>query len=252
MTSELPSKKDQQRELLLRLKNALSDWRPLHPRNNVLDFAPRLFQLKIFTDNVVIGYPIRTRDMEAEIGHVIDMLLWFQLQMMLSGFFLRGAVTVGDLFMDDEVVFGVGLLEAYEAETKLARDPRIVLTEKARERVVRHLRYYGSACESPQYHSLLQDSDGQVFLNYLAPAIWDYEGEGYWEEAVQKHKQVLESRLQEFSANPQIWSKYFWAANYHNYFCSRFKSICKIHEIDLARFHPRPVPIVNEDQTLRP
>lgn len=28
-----------------------------------------------------------------------------------------------------------------------------------------------------------------------------------------------------YESNPKIWNKYFWVANYHNYFCDNAKDI---------------------------
>jgi hypothetical protein len=88
------------------------------------------WDFKAFTDNVVIGYPIR-RDGEHEMLWIFDRLAVFQLMMIEKGFFVRGGVAVGEHFMDSNIVFGSALIEAHEVESKLARDPRIVLGESA-------------------------------------------------------------------------------------------------------------------------
>ena len=58
-------------------------------------------------------------------------LMNFQFSMSVRGFFVCGAISIGNAFIDDIVVFGDALTEAYLGESKLARDPRIILTEKA-------------------------------------------------------------------------------------------------------------------------
>lgn len=74
----------------------------------------------------MIGYPIHT-DGEIELGNAFSDLSYFQMIMSMEGFFIRGGIAIGDLYMDEITVFGSGLMEAYQAETTLARDPRIVL-----------------------------------------------------------------------------------------------------------------------------
>lgn len=97
-----------------------------------------LYALKAFTDNIVMGWPVRD-DAEIEIGDAFDKVSSFQFQMAIKGFFVRGAISVGDAYVDDIAVFGGALIEAYEGESMLARDPRIILTSTAVETVKHHL-----------------------------------------------------------------------------------------------------------------
>jgi hypothetical protein len=67
------------------------------------------------------------------------------------------------------------------------------------------------------------DSDSQLFLNYLYLPIDGAEGiPADFRKDLESHRELILTRLKEFSANPGIWSKYAWAGAYHNYFCDRF------------------------------
>lgn len=134
----------------------------------------------------------------------------------MEDFFVRGAIAIGDLYMDDITVFGGGLIEAYEAERTLARDLRIVLAPSAQSAVNEHLEYYGRGSHAPQNQDLLRDSDGQFFVNYLdtlIPAV-DY----FYEKELSAHKARIEEKLALYKSRPPIWAKYLWAANCHNFF----------------------------------
>jgi len=115
-----------------------------------------LYILKTFSDNIVIGYPIRD-DAESELGSIFSMLSFFQLEMVNSGFFIRGAISVGDFYADDRVVYGKALIDAYRAETQLSRDPRVILTDTAVKAVEKHITYYGNPKHSPQARDLYRD-----------------------------------------------------------------------------------------------
>jgi hypothetical protein len=224
-------------ELLNRLRSALDLsytylQHPLGPERQV-------WALKAFTDNIVIGYPIQ-RDGEPELGHILDMLSFFQLEMIRAGFFIRGGIAIGDLYMDDSLVFGQGLLNAYDAETRLARDPRVILDSSAVQYVELHLSYYGSVEWSPQYRRLMRDADGQVFLNYLDGILIAAEEDGPYEEILLEHKVIVEQRLQEFGDNPRVWSKYSWAGNYHNFFCELYECFNEKHKIGEAKLRLIP------------
>lgn len=201
-----------------------------------------LYRVKVFTDNIVIGYPIY-RDAEAELGHVFNLLSFFQLEMVNHGFFIRGGVSIGKLYMDENIVFGPGLIEAYEAESDRARDPRIVLAETATNAVKKHLTYYTDASRSPQSRGLFLDSDGQYFINYLdSIMIAEHEYGPNYDELL-KHKNRIENCLRTYRSSPHIWTKYAWAANYHNYFCSLYSYFDEEHITDMSQYQMTPTLI---------
>jgi hypothetical protein len=75
-----------------------------------------------FSDNVVIS-----QDVSQETPLLITLIAFFQIAGALSGFFLRGGITIGGIVHDNECVFGPGLNRAYELEKNVAKYPRIVL-----------------------------------------------------------------------------------------------------------------------------
>jgi hypothetical protein len=170
--------------------------------------------LKAFTDNIVLGFPILSEGEASTLHIVIDRLRGFQLFMTIDGFFVRGGVAVGEAYFDEDIVLGPGLLEAYDAEALRARDPRIVLADSCFQYI----------SELPDAW-LLKDADGQFFLNYLDKIAWYNvydEQEGRTPRGIDlltQHKRLVEAKLREYAAEPPIWSKYHWVARYHNFFC---------------------------------
>lgn len=197
---------------------------------------------RAFTDNIVIGYPIYD-DAESELGNAFSELSYFQMAMSMEGFFVRGGIAIGDLYMDDIAVYGSGLMEAYNAETTLARDPRIVLAQSAQKAVDQHIEYYGRRAHAPQNKDLLKDSDGQYFLDYMGTLIGE-EGDVYLNELT-RHKVRIEEKLVEYRHRPAIWSKYLWAANYHNYFCEHCPGVDESRRVDTDDFTLKPARIVD-------
>lgn len=235
---------------LRRIHSALSkgrDWleekgRSEETRNY---FKKDLFALKAFTDNIVIGWPVRN-DAESELGGAFFKLAMFQFQMVLDGFFVRGAISVGEAYVDEIVVFGDALIEAYEGELKLARDPRIILTHSAVEAAKQHLGYYPSPHHAPHVSYVLRDSDGQWFLNYLDCVLWAGDEHGPFYDDLLKHKAAVESKLAQYKGSPAIWSKYAWVASYHNYFCDfNARYFGAEHKVDIELFKQSPGLIVD-------
>ncbi|WP_133593807.1 hypothetical protein [Permianibacter aggregans] len=208
-------------------------------------FSKDLFTLKVFTDNIIVGWPVHD-DGEAELAQAFFRLGAFQLQLVNQGYFLRGAISVGDAYIDEFAVFGNALIEAYEGESKLARDPRIILSPSAIKMVKSHLRYYAEERIAPHVSDVLQDTDGQWFLNYLACILWAVDEEGPFYAELELHKQAVERKLQEYKDAPSIWSKYAWAASYHNYFCeSHPEHFNDKHKIEIELFRSKPRKIVS-------
>ncbi len=53
-----------------------------------------------FTDNIVIGYPIEGEDGESELSSIFSDVADFQLTLAKAGLFVRGAIAIGELYID--------------------------------------------------------------------------------------------------------------------------------------------------------
>lgn len=237
-----------QQDLLQRLHSALSKERKALEGLAVLKKLTTKdhYVLKAFTDNIVIAWPI-IEDAEIELGSAFSKVAWFQFNMALEGFFIRGAISIGEVYVDDILVFGDALTQAHTGESRLARDPRIILTESAVTAVKQHLHYYSSPKFAPQVGELLQDSDGQWFVNYLDTILIAEDEHGPFYDELLKHKAAVEIRLAEHRGNPLIFSKYVWVAGYHNCFCDLHpRYFSDEHKIDTELFRATPKLIVDE------
>lgn len=110
---------------------------------------------------MIVGYPIKD-DGEEELNEILDNVSEYQFNLALEGLFVRGGVSVGDFYINDDIVFGPALLYAHYVESNLACYPRIVLDDKTVNRLQRYIHNYDIA---PQQNKILIDSDGKWFLN---------------------------------------------------------------------------------------
>jgi hypothetical protein len=186
----------------------------------------KFFEIKIFTDNIVVGYPINDFDRtfgEAELGHIFDVFGEFQLGLAMEGFLVRGGIACGYHYMDEEIVFGDALIEAVKQDTT-GGAPKISLAPSATKALQKHLGFYKNLNHAPQLYDLLEDADDSIFINYLQNAFSAFPNAGIFYEVFEKHKETLTSGLKEFSSTPGIRSKYEWAARYHNSVIDNFLS----------------------------
>ena len=215
---------ESQQDLLGQLHNTLSSSREWLDNGNLPEELQASgekdhFALKAFTDNIAIGWPINNRDGEMELGFAFGDLAAFQLAMANAGFFVRGAISVGKVYVDEIAVFGDALMESYRGESSLARDPRIVLTQSACQSVRNHLRYYGNGHHAPQNRDVIRDTDGQWFLNYLDSILIAEDAHGPFFDELEKHRASVQAKLDKYRQSPPIFAKYSWTAGYHNFFC---------------------------------
>jgi hypothetical protein len=184
------------------------------------------FELKIFTDNFVIGYPWNHEDGEIELGDLFDVLSHLQLIFAQKGIFIKGAVSHSKLYMDENIVIGPALIESYKLEESNAIYPRIILSENAKVIVDQHINYYAPDFKIPQKQTYLIDKDGYYFLNYLYLLIQDFDIDNPKYEYVSKqivlHKQAIENELKTKNHNKRVFEKFIWCAEYHNFFCDNF------------------------------
>jgi len=192
------------------------------------------FKLKIFTDNFVFGHPWYDKYGEVELANIFKVLAHIQFTFSLSDIFFRGAVSMSELYMDENIVLGPAIIEAYKLETEKAVYPRIILSDKVIEVVKGHTRYYSEPKDSPQNREYLIDIDGHYFINYLYVLVdGNLRRDKEVEQSLLKHKKAVTQNVNKHRDKFKLFEKYLWVAKYHNYFCATFLS--NFDEINLDK-----------------
>lgn len=176
---------------------------------------------KSFTDNIVLAQPGFSDDFESEFGFILWSLREYQFNMACEGFFIRGGLSIGPLFVDENSVYGTALLEAYELESKQAVNPIVVLSDDSMKLVNHHLTYYHGE-QPPQVRDVLRGPDGRYFINYLTEAIYETTA-GYKlaTEQIVRHRDNVVAELKKHRSSPRVFDKFAWLAAYHNHFCDQ-------------------------------
>lgn len=211
-------------ELLQRLKATLDNaYMALAEEAKVSDEF-RLFEVRTFTDNVVAGCPLtQAMDGEMETFTILNAFAEYQAGLAVAGFFVRGGISFGELYVDDHMVFGPALIDAHNLDVQGA-PPRLGLAASLLQRIAQHVRYYGPTW-TPYASQLLQDAtDGTVFLNYLSIAFEDFPDSTFNLELLAAHRREVEKRLLDPLIPRGVRDKYSWVARYHNLVISRFAS----------------------------
>lgn len=115
------------------------------------------------------------------------------------GWLLRGGITIGELFVDNVMVWGNTLLRAYELEDKIVIYPRVIIDDK----VVEYIHQGDSAYDFIRY-----DKDGFDFVNYLTN--FHFVGRMLMEEF-----EIMKSEAGP-SPNDKVRQKLIWHKNFVN------------------------------------
>ena len=157
-----------------RIKDYIQDELAMNKLHNLYTFSMSIMKeiqieenkdirFKIFSDNIIIAKKIssdleqRKKDIKSLLrctGHFQELAASDSV-----GWMLRGGVAIGQLYIDEVMVWGKALLTAYELEDKVANYPRVIIDED----VVNEI---SSVQDLQEYLRL--DFDGLYYLNYLA------------------------------------------------------------------------------------
>lgn len=119
-------------------------------------------QFKIFSDNIIIAKKLSTsiEQRKRDIRSLLMCAGHFQ-ELTTSdgvGWLLRGGISIGQLFIDEVMVWGEALLKAYYLEDKVANYPRIVIDQNVVTETIN---------DKQLAEYLRRDFDNLYFLNFL-------------------------------------------------------------------------------------
>jgi hypothetical protein len=198
-----------------------------HVRENAEGFRDQSFYaIKVFTDNIVVGYPLYAEYREygdPEFDDILGVFAKLQASLSAKGFFLRGGIAYGEHYMDEDIVFGDAFLEATDLDKK-GGPPRLMLAPSAEKIVRKRLNMWGKVELSPLYEYLLEDTDGAFFLNYLIEAFSVFPEGGIFMDLISGHYLAITENLKKYKEAPDVCAKYEWSARYHNFICQEFIS----------------------------
>ncbi|MBL4832553.1 MAG: hypothetical protein JKY26_01155 [Pseudomonas sp.] len=147
-----------------------------------------------FSDSVVLSVPYSIDNFNS----ICQIISNFQYDLLCSGILCRGGVSYGKHFSTEDFLFSHGLIDAYSIESKLAINPRVVISKALIELV------FGNTANVNNL-LILEENDGLFFLGYLNG------------KTAAEDQKVLESILPEkLSENPSIRAKQIWIIDYFN------------------------------------
>lgn len=195
-----------------KLKSIYKIYSEFREENSLAEKAfARIFTTQ-FSDSMVFSMPLTHQDGAFSF---ITRLRFLLMRFAAEGILCRGGIAFGELYHDDEIVFGPALNEAYTLESEIAKYPRVVVGPD----IIRIAKTF----KGPQNdevdvsHALSKilgyDTDGFYYVEYLDV----YEDIDDYTQYVAYMDNLLE-RIERFSNHSDITisSKYNWLGIKYN------------------------------------
>jgi hypothetical protein len=193
-----------------------------------------------FSDNLALGYLLDGFRATTRLAQMIAQATYLQVAFIGAGLLARGAIARGDFFADQTFVYGPALERAVVLEETRARYPRCILDEASIAIANYALIAEDSDGQGSSWRKhLALDSDGIVFVNYLAIADEDPAGYGLdIDRLLQSHKELIERGIRRYDGVVGVEEKFRWLAGYQNFAVrsiGREKALDAKHECHVSR-----------------
>jgi hypothetical protein len=175
---------------------------------------------RLLSDSIIITCPSTSDD---ALRLVAVMVSAFQMNTIVSHhYFVRGAITTGLFYEDDNILFGPAYVEAYECEKQLANWFRVIVHPK-----VLTLATIG------EHPYLVRDNAGVTYIDYLLidslslivkdfPTGNSLEAVPVWIKSLKWHVSAIENAVKAIDPNDlSLLYKYHSVAQYHNRFINK-------------------------------
>lgn len=176
---------------------------------NIDTVDENLPQATMFSDSIIISQPIT----ELDYPLFIDLIAQLQFGLFSKGILIRGGISCGKLYHDENYLFGKGLIDAYLFESKYADYPRILVDSNLIEEIHKIVdkrfdqswkryvsidgqRHYLNGLDNDEgdYSCYIRkDFDDKVYINFFSKII-EY---GFISFDLNRNKSELENLINE-------------------------------------------------------
>ncbi len=171
-----------------------------------------------FSDSIVIS--VKVDDNTNEMCSTLIVNLAFIGAVLLEkGILFRGGITIGNIIhRENGTVFGQALIDAYLLESKSAKYPRIILSDK----LIKELNYPLQAKRDryPYHQYIDRFEDGcagfHQMIYYQVVESWIEMTKEKLINSLEKVRKVIITGLDKSFQNPDIYEKYVWLKDQYN------------------------------------
>ena len=194
----------------------------------------------IFSDSVFTTVDLSCeKNIPTIIYEELERLHQNTLLLIKRGIMFRGGITILDIYHEDNIIFGPGIIKSYEIESKYAQFPRLCIDSE----VIEIMKKDDSLEDFIDIYT--EDFDGMYYLNYLLYSInsWyryrkdnteiNIVNETELDDVLSSHRDFI-FEVEEYSN--EIFTKYSWLKKYHNRTIRDNGSKLKEYNIDVNNY----------------
>ena len=171
------------------------------------------FDFKFFSDNVVIAIQVKKEEnIRSYFSYMSVMASLIQLNFLMRDILVRGGIALGGYYSDDLMIWGKGLIKAYELENTIAIYPRIVVDPE----LIGKMELFTDEKIDLSDYGLIQDIDGICYLDFFQKKIIQNRP-----DFLLKEMEDMDKRL-EGTKKLKILQKHNW---HQNYIISKLKDL---------------------------
>lgn len=166
-----------------------------------------------FSDSIVVSADYTEDNINEVTSTIVANLAFIGAFLISEGILIRGAITIGKLLHKSEgIIMGQALIEAYELESRAAKYPRIILSE----RLIRKLNYPIETKRNryPYHQYVDRFSDGCVGFHQMTffqvNQSWEGMSKSRLKRELKKVKQTIINGLDSTFENADIYEKFVW------------------------------------------
>lgn len=166
-----------------------------------------------FSDSIIVSVAVDNERSNYIASTLISHLAYIGAKLLSEGILIRGGLTIGKLLHNNNgVIMGQGLIEAYELENRIAKYPRIILSNNLIQRLNKTID--SKKNRYPYHQHLDRFEDGCVGFHQMkyfnVVQSWIEMTDTIMKSELLKIKQKIIEGLDSSFENPEIFEKFSW------------------------------------------
>lgn len=159
---------------------------------------------RAYSDNFIIFFPKFSASKYEALRLLSIIVRKIQIKLLMEfSMIIRGGITCGEFFANDKILFGTGLIKAYDMENSIAQYPRVVIDNE----------FFKDELQELEFKNFIKkDNDEQYYVNYFYDENALKLIKGKCEKLIDKHgkydlriKDPKRIYQQEKTINKHVW-----------------------------------------------
>ncbi|MCL2436716.1 MAG: hypothetical protein FWD00_01610 [Clostridiales bacterium] len=189
------------------MESVIATFRQYNGQANLVSNEAQKLHMRIFSDNFIIYTGC---DWES----LINIVALMQGKFSFEGVFVKGAMCYGELYANNEFVFGKGLIDVVALEDKEIY-PRIVLDDSFRNAICNQVQNYKNLS------NYILSEDHTNYVNYIKQyaeaCLFNSKLDLTW--FLSSHQYFITENIKAHANCEKVLEKYVWSKKYHNRYC---------------------------------